>query len=75
MIQKKCVQEQLSKLLQANKLHTKYQSGYRTNRSCETATQAFYNNILCISDASSKVMLLKLDLRGQGGSRYDRPSK
>ena len=28
MIQKKCVQEQLSELLQANELHTKYQSGY-----------------------------------------------
>ena len=61
-ILEKCVQEQLSEHLQAHELHAEYQSGYRINRSCETATLAIYNDLLCISDARSKVILLMLDL-------------
>ena len=52
-ILEKCVQLQLN---------AEYQSGYRANRSCETATLAIYNDLLCISDSKSKIILLMLDL-------------
>ncbi|KAL5261579.1 hypothetical protein ACHWQZ_G007325 [Mnemiopsis leidyi] len=58
----KCVQRQLSQHLEINKLHAKHQSGYRSNHSCETATLTIYNDLLCISDVKSKVILLLLDL-------------
>ncbi|KAL5260989.1 hypothetical protein ACHWQZ_G006886 [Mnemiopsis leidyi] len=58
----KCVQRQLSQHLEINNLHAKHQSGYRSNHSCETATLTIYNDLLCISDVKSKVILLLLDL-------------
>ena len=53
---------QLSQHLEINNLHAKHQSGYRSNHSCETATLTIYNDLLCISDVKSKVILLLLDL-------------
>ena len=61
-ILEKCVQKQLNDHLDTHNLHAEHQSGYRVNRSCETATLAIYNDLLCISDARSKVILLMLDL-------------
>ena len=61
-ILEKCVQKQLSQHLELNNLHAKHQSGYRSNHSCETATLTMYNDLLCISDLKSKVVLLLLDL-------------
>lgn len=58
----KSVQYQLNKHLELNDLHTDYQSGYRANHSCETATLAIYNDLLCLTDRQSKVVLLLLDL-------------
>ena len=58
----KCVHRQLSQHLEINNLHAKHQSGYRSNHSCETATLTIYNDLLCISDVKSKVILLLLDL-------------
>jgi hypothetical protein len=58
----KCVHRQLSHHLELNKLHAEHQSGYRSNHSCETATLTMYNDLLCISDLKSKVILLLLDL-------------
>ena len=55
------VQKQLSEHLQAYELHAENHNGYRTNRSCETATLATMT-FLCISDAVSKIILLMLDL-------------
>ena len=55
-ILEKCVQEQLNEHLNTHNLHAEYQSGYRANRSCETATLAIYNDLLCITDARSKVI-------------------
>ena len=53
---------QLNKHLMLNNLHAEYQSGYREGHSCETASLAIYNDLLCISDLKSKVILLLLDL-------------
>ena len=61
-ILEKCVQQQLTDHLEVNNLHAEKQSGYRINRSCETATQAVYNDLLCVSDARTKVIMLMLDL-------------
>ena len=61
-ILEKCVQLQLNEHLDAHNLHAEYQSGHRTDQSCETATLAIYNDLLCISDSKSKVILLMLDL-------------
>ena len=61
-ILEKCVQKQLVKHLELNKLHATHQSGYRANHSCETATLTMYNDLLCISDLKNKVVLLLLDL-------------
>ena len=61
-ILEKCVQKQLVKHLELNKLHAMHQSGYRANHSCETATLTMYNDLLCISDLKNKVVLLLLDL-------------
>ena len=61
-ILEKCVQQQLTDHLEVNNLHAEKQSGYRINRSCETATLAVYNDLLCISDARTKVIMLMLDL-------------
>ena len=61
-ILEKCAQKQLTDHLEANNLHAERQSGYRVNRSCETATLAVYNDLLCISDTRSKVIMLMLDL-------------
>ena len=61
-ILEKCVQKQLSFHLDQNNLHAEFQSGYRTHHSCETATLALYNDLLCLSDTKSKVILLLLDL-------------
>ena len=58
----KCVHRQLSQHLEINNLHAKHQSGYRSNHSCETAMLTIYNDLLCISDVKSKVILLLLDL-------------
>ena len=58
----KCVQKQLCSHLDKNNLHAEFQSGYRTNHSCETATLAMYNDLLCLTDAKSKVIILLLDL-------------
>ena len=61
-ILEKCVQKQLSHHLELNNLHAEHQSGYRSNHSCETATLTMYNDLLCITDMKSKVILLLLDL-------------
>ena len=61
-ILEKCVQKQLLQHLEHNNLHAEHQSGYRSNHSCETATLTMYNDLLCISDLKSKVILLLLDL-------------
>ena len=58
----KCVQKQLSKHLKDNNLHAEHQSGYRADHSCETATLAIYNDLLCVTEAKNKVVLLLLDL-------------
>ena len=61
-ILEKCVHKQLDEHLDINNLHAAHQSGYRKNHSCETATLAIYNDLLCLNDAKSKVVLLLLDL-------------
>ena len=61
-ILEKCVHKQLDGHLDINNLHAAHQSGYRKNHSCETATLAIYNDLLCLNDAKSKVVLLLLDL-------------
>ena len=61
-IVEKCVQLQLVKHLDVNGLHAPHQSGYRENHSCETATLTVYNDLLCVSDVETKVILLLLDL-------------
>ena len=61
-ILEKCVHKQLDGHLDTNNLHAAHQSGYRKNHSCETATLAIYNDLLCLNDAKSKVVLLLLDL-------------
>ena len=58
----KAVQRQLEKHLEKHNLHAMYQSGYRAGHSCETATLTVYNDLLCLSDVKSKVILLLLDL-------------
>ena len=58
----KTVQMQLTRHLKDHNLHAEHQSGYRTNHSCETATLTIYNDLLCISDIKSKVIVLLLDL-------------
>ena len=58
----KSVQKQMTKHLDYHNLHAEHQSGYRSNHSCETATLTIYNDLLCISDMKSKVILLLLDL-------------
>ena len=58
----KCVHKQLTKHLECYKLHAEHQSGYRPNHSCETATLAIYNDLLCVTDKKNKVVLLLLDL-------------
>ena len=57
----KSVQRQLNTHLQDNNIHARNQSAYRSDHSCETATMAVYNDLLCISD-SKKNLLLLLDL-------------
>ena len=74
----KCVHRQLSQHLEINNLHAKHQSGYRSNHSCETATLTIYNDLLCVSDVKSKVILLLLDLSPvteHEGDREDTPSQ
>ena len=61
-IVEKCVQKQLCSHLDHHKLHAEFQSGYRSFHSCETATLSLYNDLLCLSDTKSKVILLLLDL-------------
>ena len=61
-ILEKCVQKQLDEHLNINNLHATHQSGYRKNHSCETATLTIYNDLLCLNDTKSKVVLLLLDL-------------
>ena len=61
-ILEKCVLKQLSHHLDTNNLHAEHQSGYRPNHSCETATLAVYNDLLCISVTKKQVVLLLLDL-------------
>ena len=58
----KSVQRQLDIHLKMHDLHSEFQSGYRMDHSCETATLAIYNDLLCLSDSQSKVVLLLLDL-------------
>ena len=58
----KSVHKQLSFHLDSHSLHADHQSGYRTHHSCETATLAIYNDLLCISDIKHNVVLLLLDL-------------
>ena len=58
----KSVQKQMTKHLDYHNLHAEHQSGYRSNHSCETVTLTIYNDLLCISDMKSKVILLLLDL-------------
>ena len=58
----KSVQKQLSFHLDLHSLHAEHQSGYRVNHSCESATLAIYNDLLCISDTKNKIVLLLLDL-------------
>ena len=45
-------------------LHAELLSGYY---SCETATLAIYNDLLCLTDSKSKIILLLLDL----GAAFD----
>ena len=61
-ILEKCAQKQLDEHLNINDLHAAHQSGYRKNHSCETATLTIYNDLLCLNDTKSKVVLLLLDL-------------
>ena len=61
-ILEKAVQKQLDKHLDTHNLHAEHQSGYRKDHSCETATLTIYNDILCLNDTKSKVVLLLLDL-------------
>ena len=58
----KSVHRQLETYLQRHNLHAEFQSGYKSNHSCETATLAIYNDLLCLSDSRSKIILLLLDL-------------
>ena len=58
----KSVHRQLENYLQRHNLHAEFQSGYKSNHSCETATLAIYNDLLCLSDSRSKIILLLLDL-------------
>ena len=58
----KSVHRQLESHLQRHNLHAEFQSGYKSNHSCETATLAIYNDLLCLSDSRSKIILLLLDL-------------
>ncbi|KAL5249258.1 hypothetical protein ACHWQZ_G018198 [Mnemiopsis leidyi] len=61
-ILEKAVQKQLDKHLDTHNLHAEHQSGYRKDHSCETATLTIYNDVLCLNDTKSKVVLLLLDL-------------
>ena len=61
-ILEKCVQKQLSYHLAEHKLHAKYQSGYKVNHSCETVSLSMYDDLLCLSDAKNKVIVMLLDL-------------
>ena len=58
----KSVHRQLENYLQRQNLHAEFQSGYKSHHSCETATLAIYNDLLCITDSKSKIILLLLDL-------------
>ena len=58
----KTVHKQLCEHLAKHDLHAQNQSGYRSDHSCETATLAVYNDLLRVSDAKSKIILLLLDL-------------
>ena len=61
-ILEKCVQRQLCSHLTRHALHAKFQSGYRTDHSCETVSLSMYDDLLCLSDTKNKVILLLLDL-------------
>ena len=58
----KSVHKQLENYLKKHNLHAEFQSGYKSHHSCETATLAIYNDLLCITDNKSKIILLLLDL-------------
>ena len=58
----KSVHRQLEDYLKLHNLHAELQSGYKSNHSCETATLAIYNDLLCLTDSKSKIILLLLDL-------------
>ena len=58
----KSVHKQLEDYLKKHNLHAELQSGYKSHHSCETATLAIYNDLLCITDSKSKIILLLLDL-------------
>ncbi len=61
-ILEKCVQRQLCSHLTRHTLHAKFQSGYRTDHSCETVSLSMYDDLLCLSDTKNKIILLLLDL-------------
>ena len=58
----KSVHKQLEDYLKKHNLHAELQSGYKSHHSCETTTLAIYNDLLCITDSKSKIILLLLDL-------------
>ena len=58
----KCACDQFVQHLEDHSLLSKYQSAYRKQRSCETATLRIFDDLLTLTDAKTKVVLLLLDL-------------
>eukprot|EP00116_Pleurobrachia_bachei_P002499 sb/3462761/ len=58
----KCVADQLIGHIEKHDLFAKFQSAYRTNHSCETATVKIVNDVLMQVDKKSQVILVLLDL-------------
>ena len=58
----KCVLVQLNDHMNLNNLHIPYQSGYKSNHSCETVLLGIVNDILLNLDNGSCCILLLLDL-------------
>ena len=61
-ILEKCVHQQLTHYLTTNSLLSNFQSGYRTNFSCETAITKIHNDVLLMVDSRTNVLLMLLDL-------------
>ena len=61
-ILEKCVHQQLTHYLTTHSLLSNFQSGYRTNFSCETAITKIHNDVLLMVDSRTNVLLMLLDL-------------